>query len=111
MKETDIEQFKQELLRLKSELQDQEAFKGSGDPVELDQARVGRLSRMDAMQAQQMSLEGARRRKHQLLIIEGAFRRIEIGEYGYCVVCGDEIDIRRLSIDPANTRCVKCAEK
>jgi len=66
---------------------------------------------MDVMQAQQMALEGARRRKHQLLIIEGAFRRIEIGEYGYCVVCGDEIDIRRLSIDPANTRCVKCAEK
>jgi DnaK suppressor protein len=108
----ELEQFRLKLLRMRAELQEQEeTSRASGDTVELDQSRVGRLSRMDAMQAQQMALEVARRRQQQLLKIEGAMRRIESGEYGYCFVCGEEIDVRRLSIDPTNSRCTGCAEK
>lgn len=108
----ELEQFRLKLLRMRAELQEQEeTSRSSGDTVELDQSRVGRLSRMDAMQAQQMALEVARRRQQQLLKIEGAMRRIESGEYGYCFVCGEEIDVRRLSIDPTNSRCTGCAEK
>lgn len=40
--------------------------------VELDQSRLGRLSRIDALQGQQMELETARRKQHQLQVIEGA---------------------------------------
>ena len=79
--------------------------------MELDQASVGRLSRMDAMQSQQMAQELARRRQQQLVRIEGALRRIESGDYGYCSVCDEEIDVRRLTLDPTNTRCVKCADQ
>jgi len=110
--EAEIEQFRKELLRLRSELQElEETSRESSDPVELDQARVGRLSRMDAMQMQQMAQEAARRRKDQRLKVEGALRRIDSGDYGYCFVCGEEIDVRRLSVDPTNTRCMACAEK
>ena len=112
MNESEIDQFRQQLLRLRSELQELgEALDDAGKPVELDQARVGRLSRMDAMQAQQMALEAARRRQHQLSKVEGALRRIESGEYGYCFVCGEEIDVRWLSVDPTITRCMVCVEK
>ncbi|MEE8320530.1 MAG: TraR/DksA C4-type zinc finger protein [Gammaproteobacteria bacterium] len=112
MNEGEIEQVRQKLLRLRSELQElEETFKETSEPVELDQSRVGRLSRMDAMQIQQMALETARRRQNQLLKIKGALRRIESGEYGYCFVCGEEIDVRRLSADPTNTRCMVCVEK
>lgn len=112
MNNEEIEQIRQKLLALKAELQAlEETSRQAGETVELDQTRVGRLSRMDAMQAQQMALDTARRRQHQLLAIEGALRRIDLDEYGFCYVCGDEIDIRRLFIDPANTRCIKCAEK
>ncbi|MBL3590941.1 MAG: TraR/DksA C4-type zinc finger protein [gamma proteobacterium endosymbiont of Lamellibrachia anaximandri] len=112
MTEEEMEQIRQHLLRLRSELQElEETFKETNKPLELDQARVGRLSRMDAMQAQQMALEASRRRQSHLLKVEGALRRIESGEYGYCFVCGEEIGIRRLSVDPANTRCMECAEK
>lgn len=112
MKEAEIEEVRQHLLRLRSELQEmEEASRETGETVELDQARVGRLSRMDAMQAQQMALEVARRRQQQVSKIEGALRRIESGEYGYCYVCGEEIDARRLSVDPTNTRCMECVEK
>ena len=112
MNNADIEEIKQKLVALKSQLEElAESSKSASEPIELDQARIGRLSRMDAMQAQQMSVATAQRRQEQLLKIEGALHRIESGEYGYCFVCGNEIDIRRLEIDPSNTRCMKCAEK
>jgi DnaK suppressor protein len=112
MNQDQLEQFRKKLVRLRSELQDlEEAFRETSKPVELDQSRVGRLSRMDAMQGQQMAMEAGRRRQHQLLKIEAAFRRIESCEYGYCLDCDEEIDIRRLEFDPTNTRCIGCAEK
>lgn len=112
MEESETEQFRVQLLRLKAELEDlEDSSRDATKPVELDQASVGRLSRMDAMQSQQMAQELARRRQQQLVKIEGALRRIESGDYGYCVDCGEEINVRRLSLDPTNTRCVKCADK
>ena len=112
MEETETEQFRAQLLRLKEELRDmEESSRDATKPVELDQASVGRLSRMDAMQSQQMAQELARRRQQQLVKIEGALRRIESGDYGYCAVCDEEIDLRRLALDPTSTRCVKCVDK
>lgn len=111
MEKSDIDEFRQRLLRLKSELEArEEASRDATKPVMLDQASVGRLSRMDAMQGQQMALEEARRRQQQLLRIARALRRIEAGDFGYCSVCGTEIPSGRLLIDPAATRCVACAE-
>ena len=106
------DQIKQSLCELKSEIQalDSSAT-DAGDTVVLDQAKVGRLSRIDAMQAQQMALEAGRRRLLQLQKIEGALRRLEAGEYGYCFICHDEIDDRRLAIDPTSTRCMACVDK
>ncbi|MCP4716989.1 MAG: TraR/DksA family transcriptional regulator [Deltaproteobacteria bacterium] len=112
MNDKDIEQFRQKLIQLKSELQAlEESSKKTSETVELDQARTGRLTRMDAMQAQQMALEGARRRQQQLVKIDGAMRRMDSGDYGYCFICEEEIDIRRLDVDPTNTRCIECAQK
>ena len=112
MEDAEIEKFRTQLLRLRSELQGlEETSKEATKPVELDQASVGRLSRMDAMQSQQMAQELARRRQQQLARIEGALRRIESGDYGYCSVCDEEIDVRRLALDPTTTRCIKCADQ
>jgi DnaK suppressor protein len=112
MKTAEIEKFKVQLFQLKTELEELQSDPDeSTKPVELDQARVGRLSRMDAMQVQAMAQETARRRQNQLTMIQGALRRIESGEYGYCCICGEEIDIRRLSVNPATTRCLACVEE
>jgi len=112
MNEAELEQLKQQLQTLKLELQEQqESTKEDGKPVELDQSMVGRLSRMDAMQIQQMALEASRRRQQQLVKIAAALRRIESEDYGYCLECDEEIDIRRLFVDPTNTHCIACAEK
>ena len=77
--------------------------------VELDQTRVGRLSRMDALQGQAMSQERARRREIQLNKIAFALKRIEHDDYGYCAECSEEIAYRRLVFDPATTLCIDCA--
>jgi DnaK suppressor protein len=77
--------------------------------VELDQTRVGRLSRMDALQDQAMSQERARRREIQLHKIASALERIEHDDYGYCTECGEDIAFRRLVFDPATTLCIDCA--
>ena len=112
MDEETLKQIKLLLLKMKSDLQEQEkASKETGKPVELDQTKVGRISRMDAMQAQQMALDASRRRKHQLIKIESAFQRINSGEYGYCLGCDEDIALRRLMVDPTNTHCIECAEK
>lgn len=77
--------------------------------VELDQTRVGRLSRMDAMQGQAMAAAQAERRRVERLRIESALARIGDGSYGECLRCGGDIAIERLRADPATPLCLSCA--
>lgn len=112
MEETQIDQFKQQLHQLRSELMEiSDTSDDAAKTVKLDQAAVGRLSRMDAMRAQGMAIETKKRREQQLLKIEGALQRIDTGDFGFCLECGEEIDIRRLEADPTYTRCIKCTDK
>ncbi|MCC3304377.1 TraR/DksA family transcriptional regulator [Sneathiella sp. HT1-7] len=78
-------------------------------PVELDQTRVGRLSRMDALQGQAMAQETERRRKNELQRIDAALARVDTRNYGYCVNCDEEISVKRLSLDPSTPLCIDCA--
>jgi len=102
--------YRKILLALQKELlQAQETGDQAEQTVELDQASVGRLSRMDAMQAQAMSIETGRRRREKLLQIADALQRIEEDEYGYCDECGEAIAPARLTIDPTALLCIQCA--
>lgn len=80
-------------------------------PVELDQSRVGRLSRMDALQGQAMALETERRRQVELRRIAAALARLDAGDFGYCLSCGEEISVKRLSLDPTVPLCIDCAQR
>ena len=80
-------------------------------PVELDQTRVGRLSRMDALQGQALAQETVRRRKNELSRIEAALVRVDSGDFGYCVNCDEEISEKRLSLDPSTPLCIDCASR
>lgn len=94
---------REELLRLT------EASAEARRPVELDQARVGRLSRMDAMQSQAMSVETDRRRQIEVRRIDAALIRLDDGEYGFCASCGAAIALKRLEFDPTTPVCIDCA--
>ena len=93
---------KQRLLDMRQELDEQGVHnKDATSTVELDQTKVGRLSRMDAIQAQEMAKETERRRLAQIKRVDAALKRIEDDEYGYCMVTGKPIDKKRLELDPA----------
>ena len=106
----DIAAFRDLLLARERELIEEEK---SGDDaagtVELDQTRLGRLSRMDALQAQQMAKASSRRRHMERGRIAAALKRMDDGEYGNCLGCGEPIPAPRLEIEPAATQCVACA--
>lgn len=80
-----------------------------GAVVVLDQQRVGRLSRMDALQAQAMAGATDARRARERRRLRQALARIEAGNWGWCADCDEAIASGRLDIDPAAERCIGCA--
>lgn len=107
-----MEQTRWEILlgQLKQELEGlNENASNSREAVELDQSRVGRLSRMDALQGQAMNNAIATRRNNKLLAIEAALERLRDDEFGYCLKCGDEIALKRLELDPTVALCLNCS--
>lgn len=70
---------------------------------------IGRLSRLDAMQAQQMALAGKRRLEEERARLTDALARIELGTYGRCLRCGKDIASERLEYLPDAVVCVPCA--
>ncbi|MDH3433420.1 MAG: TraR/DksA C4-type zinc finger protein [Gammaproteobacteria bacterium] len=104
--------MRERLLKLREELRAIAASSAeSAAVVELDQSKVGRLSRMDAMQAQAMAKASAQRREAMLRNIGLALTRIDDGVYGLCRDCEEPINPKRLEFDPTVLRCVDCASK
>ena len=101
-------QYEKKLLILRSEIEEYLLkSEDSAAAVEPDKG-LGRLSRMEAMQDQQMVLELRRRKKRQLLDVLNALKRIEQGDFGVCNFCGKEISLDRLTAFPEVQTCVFC---
>ena len=89
------------------------AVEGKADataPVTLDTS-IGRLSRMDAIQSQQMALGLKARQQQSLLRVRNALAAIRNGTYGQCRRCKGPIALERLEAQPDVILCVKCAEQ
>ena len=101
--------FRKRLEELEREIrEDMDANPEDSGVVELDSS-IGRLSRMDALQNQQMALELKRRQENQVLRIENAFKRLAKGQYGLCGKCKKPIEEDRLEVFPDAVTCVRCA--
>ena len=48
--------------------------------------------------------------RKQLIQVEEALRRIDRGEYGRCLQCGEPINPKRLEVQPWARHCVRCQE-
>lgn len=106
------EDYKKRLIERQNTIREnRDARKKDTVPVTLDQTRVGRLSRMDAMQQREMSQASARLISLERQRIKSALSRIESGDYGYCILCDEEIGEKRLQFDPSILTCISCAEK
>ena len=80
----------------------------SAEAVSPDKS-LGRLSRMEAMQDQQLILEARRRKKMQKIAVQAALQRIENGQFGACIFCGNAIALDRLEVAPESSTCVNCS--
>jgi DnaK suppressor protein len=105
---SDIQGIRQKLLEMQRQIAIESGARAD-DAMEVDLSRVGRLSRMDAMQNQAMAQATEARRQLRLTRVRAALERLEHGEYGICRSCEAAIDPRRLAIDPTATRCIACA--
>lgn len=108
----DLAHFREQLLARREELLAEDRMSETDRaPVTLDQDSVGRLSRIDAMQVQAMALAQARRRQAERGAINAALRRIDEGEFGYCLKCGEDIAPARIEHNPSVTTCIDCAKE
>jgi DnaK suppressor protein len=110
MTEQELAQFRKQLEEQKAEyLETLSTSLESAKGQELDQQRVGRLSRMDALQSQSIVQAANRRMLGELSHIEAALERIDCGTFGTCRSCKREISVARLELYPSTTECINCA--
>ena len=76
----------------------------------LDQQSVGRVSRIDAIQQQQMAIASQQQASTQLRKVEQALQRIDAGDYGACLECGEAIALARLEAQPEAELCIGCQQ-
>jgi DnaK suppressor protein len=80
-------------------------------PVTLDQQSVGRVSRIDAIQQQQMASANRDQTIALLQEVDAALKRIESNEYGLCQMCDEPIALLRLQAQPHTANCIVCQSK
>ena len=75
---------------------------------DLDQASVGRLSRIEALQNQGLAQNLADREKRQLEQVMDALERLDAGRFGICHDCRTPIRFERLLVFPEAQNCTAC---
>ncbi len=112
LSQAQLERFQSRLKALKEELiallsMNEQAT----ETVSLDQAKVGRLSRMDALQQQAMAQANRTQHQQRLRNVQLALTAIEEQSYGFCEECGEDIPIARLEASPESIYCITCKNR
>ena len=98
-------QLEERILSLESQIQAREADAAAVEPDK----SIGRLSRLDSMQMQQLSRDAQQRQKSELYRLRDALNRLDKGFYGKCQLCGSDIGEARLEIQLDASFCIRCA--
>jgi len=103
-----IEELHADLIKLRTSLH--EALKAGAEgakPVDVDEP-IGRISRGDAMQQQQMARATKQKNQLRLQQCEIALKAADNEEYGYCKMCEEPIGYKRLKARPETPFCLAC---
>lgn len=109
MEKDKLDHYRQVLEYLAEELENSlNAGKDLTAVVSLDDP-IGRLSRVDALQSQEMSLGLKDSIRRRLEMVRRALDSISKGAYGVCVSCKQPIAEARLQAIPETPLCVECS--
>jgi DnaK suppressor protein len=110
MNKKQLEAFRKRLLTMEAEINTLLGRTSEDSkPVDLD-LPIGRLSRADAIQMQNMAELNRRQLEVKLKQIETALSACETGSYGSCRSCNGEINPARLEARPESPFCIDCQE-
>ena len=111
MTASELEIFKAKLVQLKGDIEASLKQVSAADSSISPDNAIGRLTRMEAIQAQSISEAGKGRQKKRLALVERALKAVEDGGYGLCAVCGEKIQAGRLEIRPESRVCMQCVSR
>lgn len=98
---------------IKTEIEDLrrsiDLLSGTINPIAPDNA-IGRLTRMEAINAKGVSESSYRSAKAKLDKLEKTLKIIDQPEFGICLKCDEPIPFGRLMAMPGSRVCVKCLE-
>ena len=110
MNDRQVEYFRRKLLNWKSEI-----LAGSRDTIEGLQDSTRNIPDVAdrASEETDRALELRTRDRQRKLVakIDSALRRIDEGEYGYCIVTGEPISLKRLDARPIATMSLEAQER
>ncbi len=69
------------------------------------------IDRASLLQEQILSDSIQKRKAISIASAKAALARIRAGTFGICSECEDEIDLRRLEINPTTVFCIQCQEE
>ena len=104
----EFQHVKEELLRLRAELL-REVNESYATCRELGQDGVADIGDMSAnAYSRDMLFNLSEAQRQRIRDIEAALERIDQGEYGVCMQCGETIAPRRLEVRPFSRYCIDC---
>ena len=106
-----LEEFRQLLIDDKKKLLEKAAHTIENE-IELSKDDMAdEVDLASALADQNLSLRLRGRERSLMDKIDLALERIEDGEFGECVVCGEDIALKRLRARPVTTMCIACKEE
>jgi DnaK suppressor protein len=111
MKKTELTQHKKALLAKKEELEKSISQKGILTGEKSTDGHGDFADRSAAANEEEISIQLKQTDAKLLRAIEDALHRVEIGTYGVCVDCDEEISTARLKAVPWTKVCISCKEK
>lgn len=106
-----LDEARARLHELQRELESDISSKSAADDSITPDNAIGRLTRMEAIQAQSISDAGRERARKRLKQVGIALKRVDDGTYGTCVRCGAAIAAGRLEVMPETRLCTKCSTR
>ena len=110
LKRKDLEHFRELLVKKRQELMRAYSISKGDSQSDLDNGTEDYVDYAVNSYAREFLLSLTELERKQLLLVEEAVSRIDRGEYGRCQQCAEEINRKRLEVQPWARHCVRCQE-